>query len=49
MHYRWLDKLGLAALANHAKVFRQTFYGGYYSLTYEDGTPTPVSSSSATC
>ena len=40
---KWLDKLGLAALRNHTKVFRQSFYGGFYGLLYFDYTPTPVS------
>ena len=40
--YRWLDKLGLAAIINHTRVMRQTFIGGSYGLLDIDGTPLPV-------
>ena len=42
-HYRWLDKLGIAALTPLARVFRQTFIGGYYSLLDNNQYPLPVS------
>ena len=40
--YRWLDKLGLAAVINHTRVLRQTFIGGNYGLLDIDRTPLPV-------
>ena len=41
--HRWLDKLGIAALTNHTRVFRQAFVGGHYSLLDSDQNPLPVS------
>ena len=41
--YRWLDKLGVAALTNHSRVFRQDFIGGSYSLLDAHLDPLPVS------
>ena len=46
MFHRWLDKLGIAALTNHTRVFRQAFVGGHYSLLDSDQNPLPVSPSS---
>ena len=43
---RWLDKLSIAALTHHSRVFRQTFVGGSYSLLDSDQNPSPVSSNS---
>ena len=43
MYYRWLDKLGIAALVGHKRVFRQTFVGGNYALLDADQNPLPVS------
>ena len=44
LFHRWLDKLGIAALTNHTRVFRQAFVGGRYSLLDSDQNPLPVSS-----
>ena len=43
LFHRWLDKLGIAALTNHTRVFRQAFVGGHYSLLDSDQNPLPVS------
>ena len=44
LNYRWLDKLGLAAIMDHKRVFRQTFDGGNYGLLDENTLfPLPVS------
>ncbi len=40
--YRWLDKLGVAALTNHSRVFRQDYIGGSYSLLDSSFNPLPV-------
>ena len=40
---RWLDKLGIAALAHHSRVFRQTFVGGVCGLLDYHQNPLPVS------
>ena len=42
-HYRWLDKLGIAAKYGVDLVVRQTFYGGKYGLLNKELNPTPVS------
>ncbi|KAH9514039.1 hypothetical protein Btru_030055 [Bulinus truncatus] len=39
--FLWLDKLGLSALNGLAQVFRQTFYGGSYSLVSSRLEPYP--------
>ena len=39
---RWLDKLGVAAVVGHKRVFRQDFIGGSYSLLDGDQNPLPV-------
>ena len=46
LFHRWLDKLGIAALTNHTRVFRQSFIGGHYSLLDSDQNPLPVSPNS---
>ena len=46
LFHRWLDKLGIAALTNHTRVFRQAFVGGHYSLLDSDQNPLPVSPNS---
>ena len=43
---RWLDKLGIAALMNHSRVFRQSFVGVSYSLLDSGQHPLPVSTKS---
>ena len=43
LFHRWLDKLGIAALTNHTRVFRQSFIGGHYSLLDSNQYPLPVS------
>ena len=45
---RWLDKLSIAALTNHSRVFRQSFVSGAYALLDHDQNPSPVSMYSAT-
>ena len=40
---RWLDKLGVAAVIGHKRVFRQDFVGGNYALLDADQNPLPVS------
>jgi len=40
---RWLDKLGIAALTHHSRVFRQSFVSGAYALLDRDQNPSPVS------
>ena len=39
---RWLDKLGIAAVVGHKRVFRQTFVGGNYALLDGNQNPLPV-------
>ena len=46
LFHRWLDKLGIAALTNHTRVFRQSFIGGHYSLLDSKQYPLPVSANS---
>ena len=41
--FRWLDKLGVAAVVGHKRVFRQDFVGGNYALLNETQDPLPVS------
>ena len=40
--HRWLDKLAIAAVVGHKRVFRQTFVGGNYALLDENQNPLPV-------
>ena len=40
---RWLDKLGIAAVIGHKRVFRQDFIGGNYPLLDANQNPLPVS------
>ena len=42
--YRWLDKLGIAAVVGHERVCRQDFVGGNYALLDSDQNLLPVSS-----
>ncbi|CAI8054362.1 Heparanase [Geodia barretti] len=39
--FMWLDKLGVAAVVGHKRVFRQDFIGGSYSLLDGDQNPLP--------
>ena len=43
LHFRWLDKLGIAALTNNTRVFRQEFIGAHDSLLNATEYPLPVS------
>ena len=40
--FRWLDKLGIAAVVGHKRVFRQDFVGGNYALVDKNQQPLPV-------
>ena len=40
--FRWLDKLGIAAVVGHKRVFRQDFVGGSYALVDKNQQPLPV-------
>ena len=40
---RWLDKLGVAAVVGHKRVFRHDFIGGYFALLDANQNPLPVS------
>ena len=40
--FRWLDKLGIAAVVGHKRVFRQDFVGGSYALVDKNKQPLPV-------
>ncbi|CAI8023721.1 Heparanase [Geodia barretti] len=39
--FMWLDKLGIAAVIGHKRVFRQDFIGGSYSLLDAEQNPLP--------
>lgn len=41
---RWLDKLGLAAIINQTRVFRQAFIAREYGLLDTNSIPLPVKS-----
>ena len=40
---RWMDKLGIAALMEHKRVFREDFMGDFNGLLDPNQNPTPVS------
>ena len=42
-YFRWLDKLGVAALLGHKRLFRQEFIGAAYGLLDHNQNPVPVS------
>ena len=46
---RWLDKLGIAALLGHKRVFRQDFIGASYGLLDKNQDPLPVNPFSSHC
>ncbi len=42
LFFRWMEKLGISAKYGLRTVFRQTIYGGYYSMIGKDLQPNPV-------
>ncbi len=46
---RWLDKLAIAALTNHTRVFRQAIVGSSYALLDDNLFPRPVSTLLSFC
>ena len=47
--YRWLDKLGIAAVTGHKRLFRQDLVGGNYGLLDNNQNPLPVSQFCSVC